>query len=73
VRFYIFVKNNHKLINTPYRKRQHVKINVLMSEAIQSKTAVQCHSHFQKMMQKYKTVGKMLRKLRVRLEINEDQ
>jgi hypothetical protein len=50
----------------------HVKINVLMSEYIGSRTPAQCHSHFQKMMQKYQTVGKMLRKLRAKLKISEN-
>jgi hypothetical protein len=39
-----------------------------MSNRVGSRTAIQCHSHHQKMMQKYKTVGNLLRKMRMQLD-----
>jgi hypothetical protein len=51
-RYLEFVRENIQWFRLTYKERVHVKINVLMSQAVGTRTAHQCHSHHQKMLRK---------------------
>jgi hypothetical protein len=65
------VKSNAAWFRLRYPKRKHLRINVLMSQKVATRTPIQCHSHHQKMLQKYKTVGNLLRKMKLRPLLKE--
>jgi hypothetical protein len=47
----------------PYKKRTHLRINVMMSDKVGTRTPNQCHSHHQKMLKKYRRLGNLLKKM----------
>jgi hypothetical protein len=43
-----------------YEKRKDVKVNVLMSKQVKTKTSRQCHSHHQKMIKKFGSLENLI-------------
>jgi hypothetical protein len=55
-----FIKVNERLFSLSPKERKEIKINVMMSYAIKTRTSAQCHSHHQKMLIKYETIKNVI-------------
>lgn len=51
------------LFNLPLEEKKKIKVNVLLSKRIPSRTSTQCRSHHQKMVQKYSSIEKVIEEL----------
>ena len=58
-----FLRNNAQLFGLTAKERKDIKINVLISSAVRSRTAAQCHSHHQKMMLKHGSIQNIIDRL----------
>jgi len=47
---------SHKLFELNVEEKRRLKVNVKMSQAVKSRTPIQCHSHHQKMLKKYGSI-----------------
>lgn len=59
-RYVGFLKKNKRLFALAPEKRKELKINVLMSQAVRTRSPAKCHSFHQKMIIKYSSVDLIL-------------
>ncbi len=57
----MFLKREKCLFSLSVEMKKKIKINVLMSKAIKSRTPIQCHTHHQKMIKKYESIEEILK------------
>lgn len=59
-RYLLFLKDNRHLFALSKAERKIIKINVLMSRAIKSRTPAKCHSFHQKMIKKHGSIDHII-------------
>jgi hypothetical protein len=58
-----FLKNKRALFDLTPLERQILKVNVLMSRKIPTRTSTQCYSHHQKMLVKHGSIDNIINNL----------
>jgi hypothetical protein len=54
------LQTNSRLFELSLSEKKNLRINVLMSKKVKTRSSQQCHSHHQKMMKKYGSIEILL-------------
>jgi hypothetical protein len=62
------LQTNSRLFELSLSEKKNLRINVLMSKKVKTRSSQQCHSHHQKMMKKYGSIETLLIEMNAYLE-----
>jgi hypothetical protein len=59
-RYLEFLQLHPGVFELPVSEKKNIRVNVMMSKKVKTRTPQQCHSHHQKMMKKYGNVQNII-------------
>lgn len=62
-RYLDFLRAHAGVFDLSVSEKKNMRVNVMMSKKVKSRTPQQCHSHHQKMMKKYGSIPNILEKM----------